>query len=132
MLLHMSLGDQVRQMSTKYRNHPIQSLVADVGLEYYADLHERLRAYSDAFPTQAVHDSVAIECDLEEAPRLVVEVKEALERALARWCPSVPAVADADIRLSLADEDVINADDVPMWVSKLTAKAEAAKAPVGA
>jgi len=130
MLLHMSLGDQVRQMSTKYRNHPIQSLVADVGLEYYADLHERLTSYSDAFPIQAVHDSVAIECDLEEAPRLMVEVKEALERALARWCPCVPAVADADIRLSLADEDVIASDDVPMWADKLIKAASASEAVV--
>jgi DNA polymerase I-like protein with 3'-5' exonuclease and polymerase domains len=107
-LLPMALGDQVRSMGNRFRNHPIQSLVADVGLQYYADLHGRLKKYRNAFPVQAVHDSIAIECDLADAPILVAEVKAALENALSHWCPNVPAVADADIRLSLADEDVID------------------------
>lgn len=111
-LLPMALGDQVRSMGNRFRNHPIQSLVADVGLQYYADLHGRLKRYRNAFPVQAVHDSIAIECDLADAPMLVAEVKQALESALHHWCPNVPAVADADIRLSLDDEDVIDASRV--------------------
>ncbi len=111
-LLPMAFEDQVRGMGNRFRNHPIQSLVADIGLEYYADLHERLPRYRNAFPVQAVHDSITIECDLSEAVALCAEVKEALESALSRWCPSVPAVADADIRLSFDDEDVITEQQV--------------------
>lgn len=121
-LLPMALQDQVRAMGNRFRNHPIQSLVADIGLQYYADLDERLTKYRNAFPVQAVHDSIAIECDLAEAPMLVAEVKEALEAALQQWCPNVPAVADADIRLSLADEDVINVGDIPQMLAEVTAE----------
>jgi hypothetical protein len=53
---------------------------------------------------------------------LVAEVKEALEAALQQWCPNVPAVADADIRLSLADEDVINVGDIPQMLAEVTAE----------
>lgn len=121
-LLPMAFSDQVRSLGNRFRNHPIQSLVADIGLQYYADLHECLAKYRNAFPVQAVHDSIAIECDLAEAPQLVAEVKKALEAALSHWCPDVPAVADADIRLSLDDEDVIKVEDVPRLLGELTGK----------
>jgi DNA polymerase-1 len=121
-LLPMAMSDQVRSMGNRFRNHPIQSLVADIGLQYYADLHTKLAKYRNAFPVQAVHDSIAIECDLAEAPMLVAEVKKALEDALQYWCPDVPAVADADIRLSLADEDVVNVEDVPRVLADLDAE----------
>lgn len=111
-LLPEALGDQVRSLGNKYRNHPIQSLVADVGLQYYADLRQRLAKYRNAFPVQAVHDSIAIECDLEEAFAVCAEVKESLQAALACWCPDVPAVADADVRLSLDDDSVIAESEV--------------------
>lgn len=121
-LLPMAMGDQIRSKGNQFRNHPIQSLVADVGLQYYADLHQRLKGYRNAFPVQAVHDSIAIECDLADAPALCAEVKAALEAALAYWCPDVPAVADADIRLSLSDDDVVEPGDVPALVAELTGR----------
>ena len=68
--------------------------------------------YRNAFPVLAVHDSIAIECDMVDAPRLVLEVKKALESALSKWCPDVPSVADADIRLSLSDDDVLTSTDI--------------------
>jgi len=111
-LLPAAFGDQVRSMSNKYRNHPIQSLVADIGLRYYADLHERLKKYRDAYPVQAVHDSITIECDLQEAVALKKEVKEAMEKALEEWCPGVPAVADADIRTSFDDSSVLTDQEI--------------------
>lgn len=111
-LLPMAMGDQIRQKGNQFRNHPIQSLVADVGLEYYTTLNEILKKYNNAFPVQAVHDSIAIECDLKQAQDLVKEVKQALELALAHWCPDVPAKADADIRLSLADSDVVSDKEI--------------------
>lgn len=122
-LLPMAFEDQVRSMGNRFRNHPIQSLVADVGLQYYADLHARLKRYRNAFPVQAVHDSISIECDLAEAEELCREVQEALQSALAQWCPNVPAVADADIRLSLADEDVVSFKDIPGLLAKLASQA---------
>ena len=111
-LLPMAMGDQIRQKGNQFRNHPIQSLVADVGLEYYTTLSKILRKYNSAFPVQAVHDSIAIECDLTQATALVKEVKGALESALSHWCPDVPAKADADIRLSLSDSDVISDEEI--------------------
>ena len=107
-LLPEAMKDQIRSYGNRFRNHPIQSLVADIGLQYYGSLRGILSNYRNAFPVQAVHDSIAIECDMEDAPRLVLEVKKALEDALSTWCPDVPSVADADIRLSLSDDDVIS------------------------
>lgn len=121
-LLPMAFEDQVRSLGNRFRNHPIQSLVADVGLQYYADLHERLKRYRNAFPVQAVHDSITIECDAAEAEALCREVKEALESALAHWCPNVPAVADADIRTSLADEDVIDSDGLSLLLGRVAVR----------
>ena len=95
--------------------------MADIGLEYYTVLDKELRRFSDAFPVQAVHDSIAIECDLDQAPEIRAVVKAALENALAHWCPDVPAKADADIRLSLSDDDVIDDADVPAKLEELTA-----------
>ena len=120
-LFPMALQDQVRSKGNQFRNHPIQSLVADIGLEYYTVLDKELRRFSDAFPVQAVHDSIAIECDLAQAPEIRAVVKAALENALAHWCPDVPAKADADIRLSLSDDDVIDDADVPAKLEELTA-----------
>jgi DNA polymerase-1 len=119
-LLPAALSDQVRAKGNQFRNHPIQSLVADIGLQYYADINERLTKYRNAFPVQAVHDSIAIECDLSEAAALCDEVRKALENAMHFWCPDVPAKADADIRLSLADEDVIDVKVIPSMLSSIT------------
>lgn len=106
-ILPAAFRDQVRSMGNMFRNHPIQSLVADIGLQYYMDLQERLRRFGHAFPVQAVHDSIVIECDLADAREVCDEVRSAMEAALAFWCPDVPSVADADVRLSLDDADVI-------------------------
>lgn len=119
-LLPMAMNEQVRSLGNRYRNHPIQSLVADVGLQYYADLHTKLARFNETFPVQAVHDSIAIECDLVDAPEICTLVQASLEAALAAWCPDVPSKADADIRLSLADDDVVKVEDVPALVAELT------------
>lgn len=119
-LLPMAMNEQIRSLGNRYRNHPIQSLVADVGLQYYADLHTKLARFQQAFPVQAVHDSIAIECDLADAAEICTIVQASLEAALASWCPDVPSKADADIRLSLADDDVVNVEDVPALVAELS------------
>jgi DNA polymerase-1 len=119
-LLPMAVNEQIRALGNRYRNHPIQSLVADVGLQYYADLHTKLARFEQTFPVQAVHDSIAIECDLADAPEICAIVQASLEMALASWCPDVPAKADADIRLSLDDDDVIKIEEVPALVAELS------------
>lgn len=106
-VLPAAFRDQVRSMGNMFRNHPIQSLVADIGLQYYMDLRKRLRRFDEAFPVQAVHDSIVIECDLADAREVCDEVRSAMEAALAFWCPDVPSVADADVRMSLDDADVL-------------------------
>ena len=45
-----------------------------------------------------------------------------MEAAMAHWCSDVPAVADADIRLSLADEDVVSDDYFADVLVKLRAE----------
>lgn len=122
-LLPMAINEQIRSLGNRYRNHPIQSLVADIGLQYYADLHEKLKRFSHAFPVQAVHDSIAIECDLAEAVEICTLVQQSLENALRSWCPEVPAKADADIRLTLDDGDVIEPAAVPAKLAELVAPA---------
>ncbi|MFM7087960.1 MAG: DNA polymerase [Candidatus Paceibacterota bacterium] len=117
-LLPMAVSDQIRSKGNQYRNHPIQSLVADIGLAYYADLHDKLKKYNDAFPVQAVHDSIAIECDLEEAEEICAVVQNSLETAMQKWCPDVPAKADADIRLSLSDDDVLSPEAIKKLLKK--------------
>jgi DNA polymerase-1 len=124
-LLPMALSDQIRAKGNQYRNHPIQSLVADIGLEYYAELHRQLGQYRDAFPVQAVHDSIAIECDLAEAAEICRMVKATLEAAMSHWCPDVPAKADADIRVSLSDDDVISEDEIAAKLEELTGRSHA-------
>ncbi len=109
--LRRSAKDRVSIMVNAWRNAPIQGGVADIMLTAYADLQQRLRSYPGAVPVQTVHDSVVIECDRSDAPRLVDEVREALEQASLRFCPDVTPKADVDIRSSLAEADVIEIDD---------------------
>lgn len=113
---HRFLGraakERVSAMVNAWRNAPIQGGVADIMLAAYADLHLRLRRYPDAKPVQTVHDSVVIECAIADAPRLVDEVREALERASSGICPDVVPKADVDIRRSLSEDDILPPDDV--------------------
>lgn len=114
---HQHLGraakERVSAMVNAWRNAPIQGGVADIMLAAYADLHVRLRRFPDAVPVQTVHDSVVIECDRADGPRLVEEVRAALEQASLRFCPDVTPKADVDIRTSLADADVLASIDHP-------------------
>lgn len=100
--------ERVQVMVNAWRNAPIQGGVADIMLAAYADLHRRLGNHPSARPVQTVHDSVVVECDLEEAALVQIHVREALEQASLRFCPDVTPRADVDIRRSLADYDVLD------------------------
>jgi DNA polymerase I-like protein with 3'-5' exonuclease and polymerase domains len=114
---HRFLGraakERVSAMVNAWRNAPIQGGVADIMLAAYADLHLRLRRYPEARPVQTVHDSVVIECGMAEAPRLVDEVRQALEQASSGLCPDVLPKADVDIRRSLSEADIVELDHAP-------------------
>ncbi len=110
--LQRSARERVSAMVNAWRNAPIQGGVADIMLAAYADLHHRLRHYSGAMPVQTVHDSVVVECNRSDAPRIVAEVREALEFASLRFCPDVAPRADVDIRTSLSDGDTLAAADL--------------------
>ncbi len=105
-LLARAARERVSSMVNAWRNAPIQGGVADIMLAAYADLHRRLRRFPSARPVQTVHDSVVVECDIEDARAVVTEVRAALEGASHRFCPDVTARADVDVRRSLAEADV--------------------------
>jgi DNA polymerase I-like protein with 3'-5' exonuclease and polymerase domains len=105
-LLDRALDGRIERLANSYRNAPIQGGVADVMLEAYGLLHERLAVHPNAVGVQTVHDSVVVECDADEAPQVARLVKDTLEDAMRAWCPNIPAVADTDIRRSLSDSDV--------------------------
>lgn len=112
-------SDRVRAMGNQYRNHPIQGGVADAVLIAYGELVNVLR---DKFPTakaiQSVHDSIVIECDVEQSREVLKTMTEIMEKALARFCPTVPCVADGDIMLSLDDKkDKLSDEQVDELIS---------------
>ena len=122
-LLEGALSERLRALANAYRNAPIQGGVADVMLAAFATLHDTLGpggAGGDAAggddvggpgdevrPVQTVHDSVVVECAQSAGSAVAGQLKEALEGAMARFCPDVVAHADADVRTSLSDGDVI-------------------------
>ncbi|MEM7093042.1 MAG: DNA polymerase [Actinomycetota bacterium] len=105
--LYRAARERVRAMVNAWRNAPIQGGVADIMLEAYARLHSSLRTVGSARPVQTVHDSVVIECDLDDASQVAELLRDALEKASLRFCPDVRPKADVDVRRSLADADVL-------------------------
>ena len=107
LLLNRSLETRISQMANAYRNAPIQGGVADIMLEAYGLLHERLAQFDEAVGVQTVHDSVVVECRRSDASAVASTVKSTMEEAMHTWCPNIPAQADTDIRNSLSDHDII-------------------------
>jgi len=95
----------VRGMRNAYRNHPIQGTVADVVEAAFAQVMTGLPP--SATPILSVHDSLVVECEADDAVRVARLIHEAVISAMGRFCSSVVAKVDVDIRRSLADEDVI-------------------------
>jgi hypothetical protein len=106
-LLAAALRDRLGSLSNAYRNAPIQGGVADVMLAAYGMLPQQLDAVSGVVPVQTVHDSVVVECPAEHGVEVAQILKATLEDAMATMCPDVPARADADVRASLSDADVV-------------------------
>lgn len=111
-LLNQALGDQIRGKGNAFRNAPIQGSVGDIVLGAFAKIWDVLLQYDAAFPVQSVHDSVVIECYLEDAAAIAEKVKDALESSMAQFCATVPAKADCDVRRSLSDDSVLTDDEL--------------------
>ncbi|MFN0088785.1 MAG: DNA polymerase [Acidimicrobiales bacterium] len=106
-LLDRALAERITLAGNAFRNAPIQGGVADAMLAAYALVWERLADREQVAPVQTVHDSIVLECPRAEGPEVARLLKTAMEEAFARFCPDVAARADADVRTSLAEADVI-------------------------
>jgi len=121
MLFRTAVADQIRAMSNQYRNHPIQGGVADAVMDAFPVIYDALAAH---FPTamiiQSVHDSIVVECDVQDAIAIRDLLIKAMEEALAVHVPSVAVKADGDIMLSLdAKKDKLSDEAVNALVASL-------------
>jgi hypothetical protein len=95
----------VRGLRNAYRNHPVQGSVADVVEAAFASIMAGLP--EGAVPVISVHDSITIECNEEDAKAVAELLRDAVEGAMNRFCPTVVAKVDVDVRTSLSDDDVV-------------------------
>lgn len=108
MLFRHAMADRVRALGNQYRNHPIQSGVADAVLDAFGGIWDEIgEKFPTANPIQSVHDSIVLECDLQEARAVRELVVRHMEGSLSAMCPTVPCVADGDVQLSLYDDTII-------------------------
>jgi DNA polymerase I-like protein with 3'-5' exonuclease and polymerase domains len=107
-LLDRAFSQRVGALGNAHRNAPIQGGVADAMLAAYGLLWDAFGDDAEVWPTQTVHDSVVMECPLHRAAEVRSTVVSAMTAAFGRFCPDVPAVVDADVRRSLADDDVVD------------------------
>lgn len=112
-LFRHAMAECIRAAGNQYRNHPIQSGVADAVLEAYARIDAEL---TERFPTakgiQSVHDSIVVECDLADAKAVRELVVRHMEASLAELCPTVPCKADGDVQLSLDDHTIVKDEEL--------------------
>lgn len=119
MLFRSAMADCVRALGNQYRNHPIQSGVADAVLVAYHRIDVELgERFPNAQGIQSVHDSIVIECDLADAKAVREIVVRHMEAALSEMCPTVPCVADGDVQLSLADKSIVSDEELDELVTR--------------
>jgi len=106
--LDRALGDRIAVLMNAHRNAPIQGGVADAMLAAFGLLWERFADDGEVWPVQTVHDSVVLECPTERAGEVAGVLEAAMVAAMARFCPDVAVRVDVDVRLSLADDDVLD------------------------
>jgi DNA polymerase I-like protein with 3'-5' exonuclease and polymerase domains len=111
-LLDRAFSQRVGALGNAHRNAPIQGGVADAMLATYGLLWEAFVDDPEVCPTQTVHDSVVMECPLQRAAEVRATVVATMTRAFARFCPDVPAVVDAEVRRSLADDDIVDLESL--------------------
>jgi DNA polymerase I-like protein with 3'-5' exonuclease and polymerase domains len=108
----LAMSDRIRAMGNQFRNHPIQGGVADAMLDAFGRIMVDMPRFPGAAPIQSVHDSIVIECDVEQAIEVRDMVVRHMQEALANFCPTVPCVADGDIQVSLSDKTILSEEQV--------------------
>lgn len=111
-MLRDAMARQISRLANAYRNAPIQGSVADAVLRAFATLSDLMDEHPNAKPVSTVHDSIVVECDLEEAQELAAAMEERMEGALAAYVPDVKVVADLDILSSLDESGAIPEDEI--------------------
>lgn len=106
-LQRAAMAQCVRRLSNAYRNAPIQGTVADAAMLAFTRLNDLLDKYPTAYPVTTVHDSIAIEVDLEDAAEIAPMMKSVMESSLERYVPDVPIVVDLDVLRSLSEDDTV-------------------------
>jgi hypothetical protein len=113
-----AMADRVRAMGNQYRNHPIQGGVADAVLIAFDRIDADLSAkFPTAVGIQSVHDSIVVECNVEDAAAVRDLVVKHMQEALATFCPNVPCVADGDIQVNLAGTSALDEGQLSALVS---------------
>lgn len=106
-LMTRALANRVGALTNAVKNNPIQGGVGDAVLLGYALAWQRIldSGLQDVYPVQTVHDSVTLECNEADAEAVCQILQSALEDGFARFCPNVPAKADASVLTSLDEAD---------------------------
>lgn len=121
-----AMADVIRMHTNKYRNHPIQGGVADAMNTAYGRLDKELHKIApSAVPVQTVHDSIVLECDLEDALKVKEFLKKVMEEALAELYTSVPCVADVDIQMNLDESSIVTDAEIIALLEEEALKTEA-------
>lgn len=112
-MLRDAMSRQVSRLANAYRNAPIQGSVADAVLRAFALLADLMDEFPTAKPVTTVHDSIVVECDIEDAAALCSAMRERMESALAAYVPDVKVVADLDVMTSLDEAGMLSLDETP-------------------
>lgn len=108
-LMRAGMADRVRAMTNQFRNHPVQGGVADAMLIAMARIDEDLQAqFPSAVAIQSVHDSLVVECDVQDAAAVKELMVKHMQDGLNVFCPTVLALAEADVQLSLDDKTALD------------------------
>lgn len=116
-MLRDAMARHVSRLANAYRNAPIQGSVADAVLRAFATLADLMDKFPTAMPVSTVHDSIVVECDIEDARALSAAMQELMEEALAAYVPDVKVVADLDILSSLDDKNAIPEEELDQAIA---------------
>lgn len=104
LMMRDAMSRLISRQANAYRNAPIQGSVADAVLLAFAQLADLMDEFPTAMPVSTVHDSIVVECDIEDARALSERMQSIMEEALAVYVPDVKVVADLDIMRHFDDK----------------------------
>ena len=104
LMMRDAMSRLISRQANAYRNAPIQGSVADAVLLAFAHLADLMDEFPTAMPVSTVHDSIVVECDIEDARALSERMQSIMEEALAVYVPDVKVVADLDIMRHFDDK----------------------------